>query len=178
MADIEHEAALEAVTTLRLLLPQAVPTIAGLMTPLTFDHPRAIATRYRKGGEQLDDAEKKALGIRRNGFLSKLALAEIAPLGLEQPLIAHETTLLRATFTVMRHRRVEEGEKARKQFGKGFLGYEHIALHRECPACNLLHGRITDAENASVMPPPECVPGCYANYDIRLKIDFLAELDF
>ena len=56
---IKDEAAREAVTTLGLLTPNAIPTIASLLANDLSEHPRAIATRYRKEGEQTSDAEKK-----------------------------------------------------------------------------------------------------------------------
>lgn len=171
---IELDAAREAVSTLKLLTPEATPTIAKLIDGDLSEHPRAIATRYRKEGEQIADADKKALGIRKNGFLSKASYVELSPSGLATPLTAHETTLLRATFTFMRHRRIVQNEAQRDQLGVCFQGYLHETLHRECPACNELNGRVTDAADAAIMPPATCVPGCFANYDIRAKIDWLA----
>jgi hypothetical protein len=174
---IKDEAAREAVTTLGLLTSKAIPTIASLLANDLSEHPRAIATRYRKEGEQISDAEKKALGIRRNGFLSRAALAEIAPAGLTEPLAAHEITLLRATFTRLRYDRVAQGEAMRAQLGPSFIGYLHDTLHRECPACIRLDGLVTDAANAKIMPPSDCAPGCSANYGIGPKIDWLADID-
>ncbi|MDD1452657.1 hypothetical protein NHF48_019770 [Sphingomonas sp. H160509] len=174
---IEHDAAREAVMTLGLLTPDAIPTIARLINANFNEHPRAVATRYRKEGDQIDDAAKKTLGIRKNGFLSKASYSEITNLGLASPLTAHETTLLRATFTVARHNRVAQGEATREHLGTKFAGYLHETLHRECSACNELNGAITDAAGAAIMPPATCVPGCFANYDIRAKIDWLADID-
>lgn len=174
---IKYEAAYEAVTTLGLLTPAAIPTIASLLANDLSEHPRAIATRYRKAGEQICDAEKKALRIRRNGVLSRAALAEITPAGLAEPLAAHEITLLRATFTRLRHDRVAQGETMRAQAGRRFIGYVHDTLHRECPACNCLDGLVTDAVNAKIMPPSDCAPGCSANYGIGPKIDWLADIE-
>jgi len=174
---IEEQAAREAVITLGLLTPDAIPTIAHLLNGDLSEHPRAIATRYRKEGEQIADADKKALGIRKNGFLSKAALAEITPLGIATPLTAHETTLLRATFSLIRHQRVAQGEASRESLGKVFEGYLHETLHRDCPACNRLNGKVTDAANTVIIPPNDCVPGCFANYGIRTKIDWLAGVE-
>jgi len=153
---IQHGAAREAVTTLGLLTPAASPTVASLLAGDLSEHPRATATRYRKEGEQISDAEKRALGIRKNGFLSKAAFAELTPAGLIAPLAAHEITLLRATFTVIRHRRVLQGEAMRAQLGHSFIGYIHDTLHRECPACNRLDGLVTDEASAKIMPPADC----------------------
>jgi hypothetical protein len=174
---INDEAAREAVNTLGLLTPNAIPTIASLLADDLSEHPRTIATRYRKEGEQISDAEKKTFGIRRNGFLSRAALAEITPTGLAEPLAAHEITLLRATFTRLRHDRVAQGEATRAHAGRGFIDYLHDTLHRDCPACNRLDGLVTDAANAKIMPPSACVPGCSANYGIGPKIDWLTDID-
>lgn len=44
------------------------------------EHPRAIA--YRKNGILVPDADKRALGVRRDALLSIGALEEITPAGL------------------------------------------------------------------------------------------------
>ena len=173
---IEEAAAREAIEALGVLTPEAVPTIARLLQGDMSEHPRAVATRYRKEGEQISDTEKRVLGIRRNGYLSRQALAEITSAGLGDPLAAHETTLLRATFTVMRDRRVAEGAKLKEQFGKCFVGFAHETQQHECAACNSLDGRVTDAASAAVFPPAGC--SCpTANYIVSPKIDWLADVD-
>ena len=173
---IEEAAAREAVEHLGVLTLEAVPTITRLLQGDMSEHPRAIATRYRKEGEQIPDDDKRVLRIRHNGFLSRQALGEITLAGLGDPLAAHETTLLRATFTVIRDRRVAEEEKLKEQFGKCFVGFAHETQHRECAACNRLHGLVTDAASAVVFPPAGC--SCpTANYLISPKIDWLADVD-
>lgn len=171
------EAAQEAVTTLGLLRAEAATTIAALLDPETREHPRAIATAYRKAGEQVLDSEKRALGLRKNAFLSQPALAEITPLGLADPLGAHEVPLLRATFTLIRGRRVAEQGALETQLGNAFIGFKHETLSRECPACNRLDGRVTRGPDAAVLPPSDCIAGCTANYGIRQKIDYLADIN-
>ncbi|RZF59005.1 hypothetical protein EWE75_24180 [Sphingomonas populi] len=173
---IEEAAAREAVEHLGLLTPEAITTIAQLLQGDMSEPPNALATRYRKEGEQISDADKRVLRIRRNGFLSRQALAEITPAGLSDPLAAHETTLLRATFTVIRHRRVAEGAKLKERLGKCFVGFAHETLNRDCAACNRLDGLVTDAANAAILPPVGC--SCpTANYGISPKIDWLADVD-
>lgn len=173
---IEEAAARAAITDLGLLKADAIPTIARLLQGDMSEHPRAIATRYRKEGDQIPDADKRVLGIPRNGFLSHQALAEITPAGLAEPLTAHETTLLRGVFIVIRYRRVAEGVKLKEQFGKCFVGFAHETLHRECVACHRLDGLVTDAANAAIFPPAGC--SCLtANYGISPKIDWLADVD-
>jgi hypothetical protein len=174
---IKDEAACEAVMRLGLLTPDAIPTIAQLLQEEMRDHPRAITTAYRKEGEQVSDGEKKALGIRKSGFLSRAALAEITATGRVSPLTAHETTLLRATFTLNRYRQVAQEPELRAQFGKCFVGFKHETLHRECPACNKLSDLVTDGAGAAIMPPADCGPRCTANYGISPKMDWFAELD-
>lgn len=174
---MKNEAAREAVETLKLVTPAAVPTIAGLLQDDMRDHPRAIATSYRKAGDQIYDEEKRALGIRKNAFLSRQALAQLTIAGRLEPLIPHERTLLRATFTLIRSQRVAEERELQVQLGKAFVGFEHETLGRECPACSRLDGIVSNAAYAHVLPPTDCVAGCTANYGIRPKIDFLADMD-
>ncbi|MBB3694874.1 hypothetical protein [Sphingomonas sp. BK580] len=178
MAEImKMEAAREAVETLKLVTPAAIGTIAGLLQDDMRDHPRAVAANYRKAGDQISDAEKRDLGIRKNAFLSREALARLTIEGRLEPLTAHERTLLRATFTLIRGRRIAKEVELQVQLGKAFLGFEHEILGRQCPACNRLDGIVSDAANAHVLPPSDCVAGCTANYGLRPKIDFLADLD-
>lgn len=174
---IKSEAAREAVEQLGLLTTCAIPTIARLLQEEMRDHPRTITLAYRKEGEQVADAEKKALGIRKSSFLSRAALAEMTAAGLKDPLTAHETTLLRATFTLNRHRCVAQDSKLKAQLGKRFAGFEHEAVNGKCPACNRLQGLVTQAAEAAIMPPTDCISGCTANYSIRPKIDWFADLD-
>lgn len=174
---MNNEAAREAVVTLKLVTPAAISTIAGLLQDDMRDHPRAIAAAYRKAGDQISDEEKRALGIRKNAFLSGQALAQLTVEGRLEPLIAHERTLLRATFTLIRSQRVAKEGELQLQLGEAFVGFEHETLGRECPACNRLDGVVSSAADAHVLPPADCVAGCTANYGIRPKIDFLAGVD-
>ena len=173
-----EDAAREAVTTLGLLDQRAIPTIAKLLQDEMRDHPRTIAAAYRKDGEQLSNIEKRGLNIRANAFLSRSALAEITAAGLADPLAAHETTLLRATFTMKRARQVIGCEEHREKFGKNFVGYAHETLHRHCAACNKLDSLLViEAREAVIVPPIDCVPGCTASYVIGPKVNWLAEVD-
>jgi hypothetical protein len=174
---IRDEAAREAVSTLGLLVSEAIPTIASLLDEKIQEHPRAIAAAYRKTGEQLSLGEKKLLGIRANGFLSRMAFSELSFSGLTTPLTAHETTLLRATFTLIRHRRVAEESDLRKRLGRAFVGFKHETLHHDCGSCNKLDGLVTDAFDAAVFPPMDCVKNCTASYGISPKIDFFVDVD-
>ena len=168
-------AAQEAIDRLRLLRPEAATTIAELLQDEMIEHPRAICTAYRKRGAQISREQKRRLGIRGNGFLSHAAFEELSELGIRKPLVAHETTLLRATFSLMRHNRVQNESELRNQLGPCFLGFEYDVFESECPACRSLHGSITCKAGAVVFPLPECT--CVtANYDIHPKFDWLADL--
>ena len=173
----KQDAAREAVTTLGLLTPGAIPTITGLLSDDLIEHPRSICTRYRKTGEQISDEEKKRLGIRRNGFLSKAALSEISEAGLAEPLAAHERTLLRATFTMSRANAIGKADEVLEQVGGALIGWEHSTLNKDCPACNRLDHRVTAADQAVILPPSDCRPGCTAPYTIRPKFDWLHDID-
>lgn len=119
--------------------------------------------------------EKKALGIRANGFLSRLALSELTDLGKASPLTAHETTLLRASFSVMRYNAVQQEAQLKKQLGRCFVGFEYDVLAADCETCIALSGKVTNGSNAFVLPPPTCTCDT-ANYGLRQKIDWLADI--
>ena len=174
---IADDAAREAVETLGLLKVEAMQTIARLLDGTMSEHPRTITTRYRKEGEQITDVEKKALGIRKNGFLSIAARDEITELGLTDPLTVHEITLLRASFTVSRSMRVQQWIELSEALGKQFVGFKHETLHRDCPACNQLSDLATDEGHVHIIPPSNCAPRCTANYSIGYKIDWLAGIE-
>ncbi|MEO7679947.1 MAG: hypothetical protein ABIS14_04555 [Sphingomonas sp.] len=173
---IELDAAREAIETLGLLRPAAAETIARLLQGDINEHPRALCTAYRKAGEQITDQEKSALGIKRNGFLSRIALNEIAPAGLADPLLAHEISLLRASFVVNRYRRVQQASQLSRELGPVFTGFPHTTLHSDCAACNRLDGLVTTADDAFIFPSADCT--CVtANYGLSAKLDWLADID-
>ncbi|MER8406823.1 hypothetical protein [Mesorhizobium sp. M0768] len=172
---IENEAASEAVARLGLLKPEAAKTISRLLLAEMGDHPRAICTAYRKNGVQISREEKKALGIRVNAFLSYAAFNELSEAGKGAPLSAHETTLLRATFSVLRYRAVEKETDFRKQLGACFLGFEYDVLAANCPTCIGLNGTIARSAKEAIFPNPSCT--CVtANYGLRPKVDWLADV--
>lgn len=161
----------EAVEKLGLLHPEAIPSLIGIADTEFRENPRSLCTTYRKSGEQITNEEKKSLGIRANGFLSRTAYREITGKGLQDPLWAHEDTLLRATFTMFRYRELErrfEYEKIDAWDGN----YKYDMLQLDCPVCAALDGTLTKAETAHLLPPPGCECVC-ANYGLRIEIDWI-----
>ena len=174
---IEEQAAAEAIAALGLIEPGAMPTILELLRGGAGEHPKATCARYRQQGEQVGDAEKRGLGVRSNGFLSRSALAEITAKGRSDPLRAHELTLLRATFTMLRDRSMLYARQASVQVGGACVVIVHETLSANCSACRALDGRRTSIGEAAVLPPAECEAPCTANYGLRVSVDWLADLD-
>ena len=166
----------EAVVRLGLLRPEAVQTIELLLQDEMTEHPRAICTAHRKNGIQISPELKKELGIRANGFLSIKAFDELTAKGQSQPLAAHENTLLRATFSLMRYRRVRQESQLRDQLGPCFIGFKYDVLEMDCRACVALDGSLTTASSAAILPLKDCV--CVtANYSLQPKFDWAADVD-
>lgn len=167
---IHREAALEAVTTLDLLTSEALPVLEEQLRLGSTQHPRALATAHRKEGEQLSREEKKAAGIRANAFMSRRAFNELTERGRGAPLDAHEITLLRASFTVNRHRRVST--PVPPAAASSFVGYRYSTIGRDCPFCSRMDGRVVGPEELAVLPSLEC--SCpTANYGIDQHYDWL-----
>lgn len=97
--EIKRQAVREAITALGLIVSEAEDRMLALLRDQMDIHPRQISTIYRKEGEQLSRDEKKGLGLRSNAFLSRQAFEDLTEDGRDEPLTAHETVLLRATFT-------------------------------------------------------------------------------
>jgi len=141
----------EAIQSLGYLKPDVAKTIAQLIEKNPTQHPKAIATSYRKEGEPITTEEKKRLGIRANGFMSKDALADLAEKGLEKPLIAHEQTILRASLAVSRAQRIVS-EQAQGVTRWKFSG----AGSNDCAGCTRLQDRLISSDEALPTGPPDC----------------------
>ncbi len=139
------------------------------------EHPRTTCTALRKDGEQLSKDEKKALGLRSNAFLSRFAFAQLTDKGLAEPLAAHETTLLRAVFTLSRFQTIRRMESA--DLGKAFIGeYKIDVLNMECPSCKARDGTITTEPEQAVFPASDCICPT-ANYSLQPYVDWLREIE-
>ncbi|MBB2868595.1 UNVERIFIED_ORG: hypothetical protein GGI63_005239 [Rhizobium esperanzae] len=171
--DIKREAVDEAITRLGLIVPEAAGRMVSLLRDQIDIHPRQIATDYRKQGEQLSKEEKKALGVRSNAFLSRQAFEDLTQAGREEPLTAHETILLRATFTYNRYRTLQSFKSEEWKNIKGFEGVKYDVLNMNCSWCRENDGRLVQIEDARVFPAEECTCDT-ANYGFRAHVDFLA----
>jgi hypothetical protein len=167
-------AAREAIQRLGLLKVAAESIIFHLNDGQMVEHPRALCTAYRKDGEQLSNEQKKALGLRSNAFLSLKAFDELTDNGRADPLKAHETVLLRATFTLKRYRSIWH---ARSMGLSSFRDeYKYDMTASDCPICKALDGTITKGDDALVFPPDGCVCDT-ANYTLQPYINWLADID-
>jgi len=165
-------AAREAIAALGLVVPEAEGIIWHMLDFRLTDHPKARTTAYRKDGEQLSSDEKRALGLRSSVFLSQRAFTEISSKGMAAPLEAHEKTLLRASFSMLRYRATQNLPDI-----QGYeIAYKIEVVNTACSICKLLDGNIVSIDAA----PMFAVPGCdceTANFGLRLYIDWLAGVD-
>ena len=170
--DFKRQAVKEAISALGLIKPEAEDTMLSFLRDEMDIHPRQTVTGYRKG-EQLSKDEKRALGLRSNAFLSRRAFDELTEDGLEEPLKAHETVLLRATFSLNRYRTLESLKAADVKSMKEFQGIKYDVLEMRCPVCGPLDGKVIQIEEASILPLKGCTCDT-ANFGYRAHMDFLA----
>jgi hypothetical protein len=165
-------AAREAVAHLGLLKPAAEPTILRLLENRAGEHPRTVATAWRKAGEQVSAEQKRMLGIRVNAFLSREALDELAERGFADPLRAHELTLLRATFVLFRHRTAVSYQKVMAEHPDVRMEVRYDAFHHDsCDVCKSLHDTPVGTD-WGLFAPDGCT--CMtAPHGLRLAADWL-----
>jgi hypothetical protein len=148
---VKREAVREAISALGLIKPEAEEVILSFLRDEMDIHPRQTITEYRKG-DQLSKEEKKALGLRSNAFLSRQAFEDLTEDGLQEPLKAHETVLLRATFTLNRYRTIEGLKKLEIAAMKAFQGVMYDVLEMRCPVCGPLDGVVVQIEEVPSGP--------------------------
>lgn len=172
--DVKRQAVKEAIAALGLILPEAEDKIIAFLGNEMEVHPRQTLTEYRKGGEQLTKEEKKALGLRTNAFLSRKAFQDLTDEGRREPLTAHETVLLRATFSYNRYRALQSIKAADLVGRKIFKGVKYEVLNTNCSVCGPLDGKTIQIEEAPILPLQGC--SCdTANFGYRPDVDFLEE---
>lgn len=172
--DVKRSAVREAISALGLIVPEAEDTMLGFLGDQMEVHPRQTLTEYRKGGEQLSNDEKKALGLRSNAFLSSRAFEDLTEYGREAPLKAHETVLLRAAFTLNRYRTLQSIKASDLVGTKVFRGVKYDVLSMGCLVCGPLDGKTIQIAEASIFPLRGCTCDT-ANFGYRPDVDFLAE---
>lgn len=161
-----HQSACEAINSLGYVNGSAVEWLVSSIPQCAYQGAAALATKFRKQGNQLSADDKKALGIRANGFFSDEALGHLTEQGRGIAIKAHEITLLRAHFTHLRFRRLAEYRSIEVQsvVWDGFF-------RSECSACAMLHGKVIPISEADPSPPLGCAKdGC--------AISFLAKIDY
>lgn len=162
--------AAEAVTSLGYIKPEFTALIAALLTLCEVHHPREVATKYRKRGDQLSRDEKCRGGIRANAFMSREAFDQLTGKGKASPLAAHYDTLLRAAFSNFRARTLASDLSA---LPNATLAYS--AADRACSVCSMLDGKAADRTSAVAFPPSDC-QRAICNIMLRWKIDYFAGL--
>lgn len=165
-------AAREAIAALGLVISEAEGIIWHMLDFRLTDHPKARTTAYRKDGEQLSADEKRALGLRSNAFLSRRAFAELSPVGMASPLEAHERTLLRASFSLLRYRAIQNSPK----IDGHEIAYKIDVLNMACPVCRPLDGKIVSRADAPMFASPGCACES-ANFGLMPYVDWFAGVD-
>jgi hypothetical protein len=149
--NIVQEAVREAISHLGLLSTDAEPTVVSLMPETLFLHPRQICTTYRKSGKQLSKDDKRALGIRGNGFMSVEAAGHLSMKGKAAPLTSHELTLMRAIFTRLRFQNIHGAHR----YGSDSLKLDCLNKGT-CAGCRRLDGLSVRGYQAPLFPPDDC----------------------
>jgi hypothetical protein len=175
-AQISEIAVDEAIRRLGFLHPSTRTAILTMMQDEQGQHPRSLCTAYRKMGEQISKEQLKAIGLRANAFMSREALADITEAGLENPLEAHVSTLLRSYFTVSRWRSFQSADELIRQgIAQEAILYKYDMLPPVCECCRKLDGEPTTPDTAHILPPEDC--GCEtANYSIQQRVDWFHNL--
>ncbi len=145
----------EAIEALDYIKPAYAPVLEALMPRCMVDHAYAVARAVRREGEQVSDDEKKGLGIKRNGFMSREALAMLTERGRQVPLQALENTLLRASFGCFRERHVAQLFELQRVSNKPVFAMIKGAVEG-CSGCAHLDLRVPAAEAAAQFPIPGC----------------------
>lgn len=158
----------EAVGHLGLLKPSAKPSIEALISRCMAEGFKAVALSHRKDGEQLGKEEKRALGIRSNGFMSRRAASELSETGRLKPLEAHFLTLWRADFTIDRAKRIVAASA--QEFGR----INQLGGHRDgCAFCTENYDKVIDPFTASPFPPAVC-PNAACGMMFHASVDRVA----
>lgn len=167
-----RQAAQEAVKRLALLEPGAVPTVDRLLLDADALHPKAICTAFRQEGVQLADHEKKLLGIRKNAFMTREALSELSELGIRDPIRAHELTVLRASFSMFRHRNALSAANLICEHPLTPVEVQYDVFHSDsCEVCNELH-RKPVGPDWGLFPRKGCT--CLtAPYGLHIYVDWI-----
>lgn len=171
--ELRRKAAQEAIRRLGLLRVGAAYTVYNLLEDAQALHPKAICTAYRKQGEQLTDEEKEGLGIRKNAFMAREALTELTELGLQDPIRAHELTVLRASFTMFRYRNAVSARGMMREYPDTPIEIRYDVFHADtCDLCKSLDGKLVDV-NWGLFPPEGCT--CVtAPYGLRVHMDYIS----
>jgi hypothetical protein len=140
----------ESIAALGYIKPEFDTALAIMLEANEGQHPKEIARRYRKNGEQLTDDEKRSLGLRAGTFYAREALESLTEKGRSNIKDAHATTLLRAMFGFFRDRTIAGAKAA------DIHQFRVSSSHAGCPACDRLNGQLISSNEAAFFPPPDC----------------------
>jgi hypothetical protein len=133
----------ESISALGYLKPSAASTVCDLISS------NQDSRLYRKQGVQLTPDEKRNLGIKNSASMSKAAVSELTAKGLAAPLLAHEATIMRSSFSISRATQLE------KDLSHGFSHWECVG-HSDCPICKTLDGKKFSIQEIAISGPSKC----------------------
>jgi hypothetical protein len=155
----------EAIETLGKIKPEASGKIVDAIL-ISLDQPaNKVALHLRKEGKQLEIVEKKRLGLTGKSFLSLEALGDLTEEGLQNPLQAHELTILRAMLAASR------AEIILNDSGMGVLEWEVLAPFPEkCTGCKRIDGKTVTKATVKLIGPHDCFrEACAVTFAAKVK---------
>ncbi|MFH3479243.1 hypothetical protein [Xanthobacter variabilis] len=105
-----------AIATMGLIDPQYTEWVLELFHRHQFSRSEGVALAARKALDQMTPAEKAAIGVRSNAFMSRAYYAHLSDKGKTDPLNALEFTLRLAFFLRCRARDIENMKRAGCEF--------------------------------------------------------------
>lgn len=148
---VYSDAVTEAIGHLGLLKPGAASDILAMIPICRIKGLKQVTTDFRKIGEQLSREEKKAIGVRSNGFFSRIAYEQLTEAGKSRAIEAHFLTLWRADATI--HRASEIITAAKDEDGYLKVIGEHA---NGCEVCRKLQESKLSPFEVSPFPPSQC----------------------
>lgn len=149
--NISADAVKEAIDYLGLLKPTSSNVLLDLIPLCRIKGLKAVTTDFRKDGEQISKDEKKAIGVRSNGFFSRIAFEQLTEAGKSRAIEAHFLTLWRADATI--HRASEIITATKDEHGYLKVIGEHA---NGCEVCRKHQQSKLSPFETSPFPPPQC----------------------
>lgn len=145
------EAVAEAISSLGLLSRSAQGALKDAMLSMQNEGSKAVGSHLRKLEPQVDDTEREALGLGKRAFFSKQMVSCLTETGREDPINAIDATVVRATGSFVRAKKLIEG----KERGNRWVEVRSYQSG-DCMHCGKFEGRFLPIESVSALPPDNC----------------------